>query len=164
MDLATLTWVHTAISIVALLAGPFAIAAVLRSERGGIWTTIFLVTAIATSAIGFLFPFENVLPSHITGVIALVVLAAVIWALIGGYRGALRGIYAVGMVLTLYFLVFVAIAQAFLKIPALHQMAPTQSDPAFLGAQLVALVGFLLLAAYAARAFHPAAGTNDLTA
>jgi hypothetical protein len=45
----------------------------------------------------------------------------------------------------LYLNVVVLIVQMFLKIPVLHALAPTQSEPAFLLTQVVALAVFLML-------------------
>ena len=59
---------------------------------------------------------------------------------------------------TLYFLVFVLVAQFFKKIPALTALAPTLSEPPFALAQTVVLVIFAWLAYRAARSFHPPIG------
>lgn len=104
-------------------------------------------TAIATSATGFAFPFNGVLPSHIVGVIALLVLLGVIVArYVGHLKGACGWIYAVGIVISVYFLVFVAIAQAFLKIAVLKSVAPTSTEPPFVAAQSLTLILFIVLA------------------
>jgi ABC-type uncharacterized transport system permease subunit len=156
MDLGTLTTVHTALSFAALALGVFAVAATFRSP-GGLLTELFLVTAILTSAAGFLFPFSGLLPSHITGIIALVVLALM---LLGRFvfrlNGPWRWIYAAGMAATLYLLVFVGIAQTFLKIGPIKALAPTGSEPPFLIAQLIALAIFIWIGIRAARRFRPA--------
>jgi hypothetical protein len=111
---------------------------------------------VATSVTGFLFPFHQLLPSHIVGLLSLVVLSATLFA---RYRrhlaGTWRWIYAVSAVLSLYLNFFVLIAQAFAKVPALKAMAPTQSEPPFLMAQSAALVIFVLLAIGAAFLFRP---------
>ena len=57
--------------------------------------------------------------------------------------------------LALYFNVFVLIVQSFQKIPALHALAPTQTEPPFQIAQLIALVIFAVLIIAAAIKFHP---------
>ena len=44
--------------------------------------------------------------------------------------------------------------QAFLKVPALKAMAPTQSEPPFVLADLVAMALFVVLAIVAAIRFH----------
>jgi hypothetical protein len=50
--------------------------------------------------------------------------------------------------------VFALIVQLFLKVPSLKEIAPTQSEPAFQIAQLVALILFGVLAVRAAMKFH----------
>ena len=88
------------------------------------------------------------------GIISLVLLVAVIVAYyVFHLAGAWRWIYAVGQVLTLYFLVFVLVAQFFKKVPALTALAPTLSEPPFAIAQTVVLVIFAWLTYSAARTF-----------
>ena len=157
-DLGTFTAVHTALSLVALVTGVVVVADLLNAKVRRTWTVLFLATAVATSATGFGFPFHGVLPSHVLSVISLVVLAVAIYALyVAGLSGVWRPIYAATIVVGLYFLVFVGIAQAFLKIPAVKSLAPTSTEPPFLVAQLVALVGFIALGVVAARSFRRAA-------
>ena len=45
--------------------------------------------------------------------------------------------------MALYLNVFVLIVQAFMKVPTLKTLAPTQSEPPFLVAQLVVLAIFV---------------------
>jgi hypothetical protein len=163
-DPTTLVGFHTWLSLIALGAGLIVAAGLARGQNYPTWTALFLATAVGTSVTGFLFPFSGVLPSHVVGGIALVVLAAAVLALYAFHlAGPWRRIYAVTAVASVYFLVFVAIAQAFLKIPALHASAPTGTETPFIAAQLVALVAFVALAIVAARAFRPSrAGTRPL--
>jgi hypothetical protein len=58
------------------------------------------------------------------------------------------------MLIGTYLLAFVTIVQAFQKIPALHALAPTQSELPFAVAQLLALVVFVGLGFAAMRKFH----------
>ena len=69
--------------------------------------------------------------------------------------GAWRWIYALGVVISIYLLVFVTIVQAFEKVRALAALAPTQSEPPFTIMQLVALVVFVVLAVATAIRFRP---------
>jgi hypothetical protein len=127
----------------------------LRGKRLDGWTAIFLATTVLTSATGFLFPVEHLLPSHIVGIISLVVLAAAIGARYPLHlAGAWRLIYVIGAVLTLYLICFVAVVQAFLKVPALHPWAPTGKEPAFLVTQLLVLAIFIGLGVVAAKRFR----------
>jgi len=57
-------------------------------------------------------------------------------------------------VIALYLNMFVLVVQLFQKVPALKELAPTQSEPPFQIAQLVVLVVFVLLGVQAARKFH----------
>ena len=151
-DLATFTIIHTVISLVALVAGVIVVAGMARGQASPFWTVLFLVTAVATSATGFGFPFNGVLPSHVIGAIALVLLAAVLVArYVKRLAGAWRSIDAVGIVLNAYFLVFVTIVQAFQKIPALKSIAPTGTELPFAVVQVIALVMVVALGAAAVR-------------
>jgi len=58
-------------------------------------------------------------------------------------------------VLALYLNVFIAVVQAFQKIPFLQPLAPTQSEPPFLVAQLAVLAIFIICGIIAVRRFHP---------
>jgi hypothetical protein len=69
--------------------------------------------------------------------------------------GPWRWIYAIGAVITLYFNVVVLIVQAFEKVPALHSMAPTQTEQPFNVTQLVVLALFMVLTIVAAIRFRP---------
>ena len=90
------------------------------------WTALFLTTTVLTSATGFPFPRDHILPSHIVGVMSLVVLAITIFALhVRRLAGSWRWIYVAGAVLALYLNVFVLVVQSFLKIPSLKALAPT---------------------------------------
>ena len=156
--MSTFTWVHTALSVAALIAGLIVVIGLFTSKTLGGWTAIFLATAIATSATGFGFPFQSFGASHWIGVISLVVLVlAVLARYVLHYAGAWRWLYAVCIVVAFYFLVFVLIAQAFKKVPALAALAPTLSEPPFAIAQLVAMVIFVVIAVATARKFRPRA-------
>jgi hypothetical protein len=60
-------------------------------------------------------------------------------------------------VAALYLNSFVLVVQAFLKIPALHALAPTGSEPAFALAQGVVLMFYLVTGFLAVKGFRPAA-------
>src|SRR5262249_8753464 len=109
----------------------------------------------ATSATGFLFPVEHFLPSHAIGLISLLVLAVAVVARYARHlAGAWRRVYGIGAVTALYLHVFVPVVQLFQTVPALHALAPTQSEPPFLLAQLVVLALFAALAIAAAVRFR----------
>src|SRR5882757_3980815 len=156
LGMSTFTFVHTALSLIALVTGIIVVIGLLTSKRLRGWTVLFLVTAVATSATGFGFKVDSYGASHAIGALSLVALLVAILAYYAFHlHGAWRWIYAVTAIIAAYFLVFVTIAQAFKKIPALTAMAPTLSEPPFAAAQGVALVIFLVLAVAAALKFHP---------
>lgn len=156
-DPTTFLGFHTDLSVIAIITGIIVLIGMLRAQLLGLWTALFLLTAVLTSVTGFGFASPKLLPSHYVGMISLVVL---LFAILGRYvfhlGGAWRSVYTVTALIALYFLVFVAIAQSFAKIPSLHPLAPTQSEPPFAIAQLVNLVIFLVLGFFAVRRFHPA--------
>ena len=154
-NLATFTFVHVVLSLAGILSGFVVMAGLLTAKRFDGWTAVFLASTIATSVTAFGFPFDHVLPSHVVGVISLVVLAVAIFARYSRHlAGAWRVIYVVGAVVALYLNVFVLIVQAFLKVPALKAMAPTQSEPPFLITQLVVMALFVVLAIVAVNRSH----------
>jgi len=140
----TFTLVHVVLSLAGIGSGFVVIFGLLGAKRLDGWTVFFLATTAATSLTGFGFPFDHVLPSHVVGVISLLVLAAAIVArYVRHLAGAWRRVYVIDAVVALYLNVFVLVVQAFLKVPALNAMAPTQSEPPFLITQLVVLVLFV---------------------
>ena len=156
MSIATFTLVHVVISLVGIFTGLVVVFGMLGSKKLDGWTALFLATTVLTSVTGFFFPFGKILPSHIVGIISLVVLAIAILALYALHlAGPWRWIYVVSAVVALYLNVFVGVAQAFQKVPFLASLAPTQSEPPFLIAQAVVLVIFVVLGIAAVRAFHP---------
>jgi hypothetical protein len=158
LGLDTFTWIHTIISLIALASGIVVALGIAGSRTLGAWSAIFLITAVATSATGFGFPFDHFLPSHWLGVLSLIVLALAILArYVFHYAGAWRWLYVLGVVLAVYFDAFVAIVQAFGKIPSLNALAPTQSEPPFVVAQVVALAAFAIIACLGFLRFRPVA-------
>src|SRR5713226_4395695 len=75
MSLSTFTMVHVIISLIAIVSGIIVMFGMLGSNRLPGLTAIFLLFTILTSATGFLFPFEQLLPSHMIGILSLVLLA-----------------------------------------------------------------------------------------
>lgn len=151
------TLFHVAISLVGIFTGFGVTLGLLQSRRMDATTAIFLVTTAATSVTGFLFPVHHVMPSHIVGIISVVVLTLAAYARYQrGLAGAWRWIYASGAVFSFYLNFFVLIAQAFAKIPALKALAPTQSEPPFAIVQGVVLIAFAVVGVMATVRFRPA--------
>ena len=151
------TIIHTLISFVAIFTGLIVLFGMLAGERLDGWTKWFLITTGLTSVTGFFFPFHGFTPAHGVGIMSLLVLAVAIFARYPRQlAGAWRWIYVVTAVIALYLNVFVGVVQAFLKVPALHVMAPTQTEPPFKLTQLVVLALFIVLGIVAAIRFRPA--------
>jgi len=156
MSLPAFTMLHVIISLIGIAAGLVVLFGMFGSKRVRGWTGLFLTTTILTSVTGFLFPFTKLLPSHIVGIISLVVLAIALLAYyVKRLAGGWRWIYVATAVFALYLNVFVAVAQAFAKFPALKQLAPTQSEAPFIVAQGVVLGLFVAFFVGAVRTFHP---------
>lgn len=159
LSLANFTLLHVIISLIAIVAGIIVMFGMLGSNRMPGLTAIFLLFTILTSATGFLFPFEGLKPSYIVGAISLVLLAIACLALYGQkLPGAWRWIYVVTALVSLYLNVFVLVIQSFLKVPALHALAPGEppGGPIFGGVQGVVLLFFIVMIVAAARRFRPA--------
>src|ERR1035437_7957591 len=155
MTTSTFTLVHVLLSLAGIGSGIIVVYGLLTGKRLDRWATIFLVTTVLTSLTGFLFPIEHLLPSHVVGVISLVVLAVAILARYAfRLAGAWRWIYVVCAVLALYLNSFVAVVQSFLKVPTLKALAPTQKEPPFLIAQLTVMALFVVLGILAVKKFH----------
>jgi len=156
MSTASFTLLHVAISLIAIASGVVVTIGMWRAQRMPLWTAVFLVTTIATSVTGFLFHSKSFGPPHVVGVISLIILALALVALYG-YRltGAWRWIYVAGALAAFYLNVFVAVVQAFQKLPFLNALAPKGSEPPFAITQLLVLAGFIALGVIAARRFHP---------
>ncbi len=149
-------FVHVALSLIGIASGLVVAYGLTKSDRMNGLTLVFLATTVATSVTGFGFPFHGVTPAIILGCLSLAVLAATI---AGRYLfhlgGPWRWIYAAGSVTALYFNVFVLVVQAFAKLPALHALAPTGSEPPFGIAQGMVLLAFIAVGVLAVRRFRP---------
>ncbi len=155
MSLSTFTLLHVIISLAGIGSGFIVMYGLLNGKRLDGWTAIFLATTVLTSLTGYLFPFEGFKPSYVVGGISLIVLAVAIWARYSRrLEGAARGIYISTAAVALYLNCFVAVIQAFAKVPALHALAPTQKEPPFLIAQLFLLALFIGLTVLAIKRFR----------
>jgi hypothetical protein len=155
MTTSTFTLFHVLLSLAGIGSGFIVVYGLLTGRRLDGWTAIFLTTTVLTSLTGFLFPVEHLLPSHVVGIISLVVLAVAILARYALHLAhAWRWIYVVCAVLALYLNSFVAVVQSFLKVPALKALAPTQKEPPFLIAQLIVMAIFIVLGRFGVKKFH----------
>ena len=153
----TLTKIHVVISLIGILTGVVVLIGLISGRRLNGWTAWFLASTVATSVTGFLFPFHGVTPGIIVGIISLILLAVAIFArYFRRFVGAWRWIYVVTAMIALYLNVFVLIAQLFQKVPSLKALAPTQTEPPFLVAQISTLLIFVVLTLAGAIRFRSA--------
>jgi len=159
LGMTPLTFVHVVLSLIGIFSGFVVVFGMLTGEKLDGWTALFLATTVLTSVTAFFFPFHKLLPSHVFGVISLLVLPVAMYArysrqLAGGWRRT----YVITAMIALYLNVFVLVAQLFMKVPALKAMAPTQSEAPFKLTQLVVLVVFVALTIAAAKKFRDELG------
>ena len=159
MSLSTFTAFHVIISLIAILSGLFVMFGLLGSNRRPSLTATFLLFTILTSATGFLFPFDKLLPSHMLGIVSLLLLGIACIALyVMKLSGSWRWIYVLTAMIALYLNVFVLVIQSFLKLAPLHTLAPSipPSEPPFAVAQGIVLLFFVVVIIGAVRRFRPA--------
>jgi hypothetical protein len=148
---------HVIISLIGIASGFVVLYGLVNGQSFGAWTALFLATTILTSATGFPLPPFGFDPPRAVAILSLVLLAVAVVALYAlALAGAWRRLYVITAMMALYLNVFVGVIQAFGKLPFLHSMAPTQSEPPFVVAQLVVLGAFVTLGVLAVRRFHPA--------
>ncbi len=156
MLLRAFTIFHVIISLLGIAAGFVVMVGMVNSNPMNSWTLFFLVTTMATSVTGFMFPVKKLMPSHVVGFLSVIVLGLAIYGKYAAhFAGSWRWIYVVTALLGQYFNVFVLVVQSFQKIPALRAKAPTQKEPPFQIAQLAVLVIFVVVGFLAVRQFHP---------
>jgi hypothetical protein len=161
LNIVTLTLIHVALSLLAIIAGLVVSGGFIAGRRIDGWTGVYLVTTALTNITGFLFPFIRFVPAHGVGIVSLLILPVVLWARYGKQlAGGWRRVFVAGVVLLLYLNIFVLVAQLFLRTPALIASAPTQSEPPFLVTQLATLVLFLWLGRAALRGYSGGTATT----
>lgn len=156
MSLSIYTAVHVVISLVGVAAGLVVLLGLLNGSLLTLWNGLFLVTTVLTSVTGFGFPNTKVTPGIILGILSLIALAVAIFALYARHlQGSWRRTYVIAAMIALYFNVFVLVVQLFEKVPAIHALAPTQSEVPFKIAQLLLLILFAVFITAAAKKFRP---------
>ena len=157
------TLFHVALSLIGIATGLVVVRGMIRNESLNGWTLWFLVTTAATTLTGFLFPFNGFTPAIGTGIVSSLVLAATIPARYAFHlAGPWRRVYVIGAVISLYLNCFVLVVQAFLKVPALHALAPEGKEPPFAIAQATVLVLAVVSGYLAVRRFRPVAAPSAL--
>jgi hypothetical protein len=154
----TLLQIHVALSLIGIFSGLVVMYGLLHAQRFDVWTSVFLATTALTSLTGFPLPPFGFDPPRALAVVSLALLVAAAAAMyLFHLAGAWRWIYALAATAALYLNVFVGVVQAFQKIPALQALAPTQSEPPFVIAQIVVLGIFVAFGVLSAVRFHPPA-------
>ena len=152
LSLAAFTQLHVFISLVGIAAGIIAMVAFARGAWLARTTHVFLWTTLLTNITGFMFPFKGVTPAIIVGCVSTVILAVAFLALYKSkLAGGARTVYAITATIGLWFNCFVLVVQSFLKIPALHALAPNGNEPAFGAAQGVVLIACVALGFFSVR-------------
>ncbi len=147
---------HVALSLIGIASGLAVLYGLVTGQAFGGLTALFLATTILTSVTGFPLPPFGFDPPRAVGTLSLILLAIAVLALYLFHAGGVwRWAYVVTAIAALYLNVFVGIIQAFAKVPTLHALAPTQSEPPFVVTQLVVLVIFVALGVLAVRRYHP---------
>lgn len=159
LSLSAFTTLHVIITLIAIVAGLVVMFGMLGPSRMPGLTAIFLLFTILTSVTGFMFPFNGVTPGILIGILSCILLAVACIALYSMHlAGIWRPIYVVTALVSLYLNVFVLVIQSFLKIPALHELAPGNppAGPAFAVVQGIVLVFFVVMIFRVWRRFKPA--------
>lgn len=151
------TLIHVILSVLGIVAGLIVAGGMIAGTRLERWTVTFLTATVLTSVTGFGFPAEQLLPSHLFGILSLLLLPVAIVARYGKQlAGRWRSAFVLTSVAALYLNVFVLFAQLFAKTPALTALAPTPASPVFGLTQLLVLALFIGLGRAALRGFRNA--------
>ncbi|XZE45585.1 hypothetical protein SH467x_000830 [Pirellulaceae bacterium SH467] len=148
-----LTIFHVVISLVAIALGTPATQSIIaghnRTKRVAAY---FLFTALTTLS-GFAFPIVRFTPGIAFGLltILLLILAGVAVRKADSHS-RWHFAYLMSALATLYLNCVVFIVQSFQKISALRSLAPTQTEPPFLIAQVILLLGITIVSWRGCRA------------
>ncbi len=103
LSLSAFTTLHVIISLVAIAAGLVVFYGWLIGWESMNLTHVFLATTVLTTVTGFMFPFIQLLPSHITGFVSVAVLVPALYALYGKHAvGGWRKVYLITALIALY--------------------------------------------------------------
>ncbi|MCW0183034.1 MAG: hypothetical protein OJI70_14810 [Zavarzinia sp.] len=143
------TLFHVILSLVGIGSGLVWLLGLVAGRWLPVWDGAFLMTTVATTLTGFLFPITVFTPALGVGLISTLALTIAIVARYAFHlRGRWLGVHVGAAALALYLNAFVAVVQSFLKIGALNALAPNGNEPPFALAQgivlvIVASLGFL---------------------
>lgn len=157
MLLTAFTLFHVALSLIGIAAGFVVAYGFVQKRLPSTWNHVFLSTTTATTVTGFMFPFHGFTPAIGLGLVSTPVLAVALYAFYGArLAGRWRSLFVISALVAQYFNVFALVTQSFLKIPALHALAPNQNEPPFAIAHLIVLAAFVVLTVASFRGFRAA--------
>ncbi|MDO7841636.1 hypothetical protein [Sphingomonas immobilis] len=146
LSLPAFTLLHVAISLIAIAMGIVFFAALGRGRWLGTLGSLFILFTVLTSVTGFFFPPKPIGPPFIFAVVSLVLLAIAHYAnTVARVRGFWWQVFIVTALAAQWLNMVVLVVQSYQKIPALHRIAPTGSEPAVLltqGAVLLVILFF----------------------
>jgi hypothetical protein len=155
MGLTIYTLIHVLISLGGIATGFVVLGGWLGGKHHPRWAAWFLATTATTSVTGFFFPFKGFTPAYAFAVLSLLLLAVALYAL---YARRLAGpwhkAYVICAIASLYLNFFVLLAQLFLRLPALKELAPNGTEPPFGITQAIILVFFVCLGVASVRRFR----------
>jgi hypothetical protein len=154
----SLVFVHTLITLAAIVSGLIMLFAMLGNRRSEGATSLFLIFSVLTAITGFIIQTVPVTPAVITGVILSIALVPALLARqVYRYAGIWRPVWVVTAFLSLYLNCFVLVVQTFQKVPSLHAIAPgiPPTGPLFGATQVVVLLFFIVSGFLALRRFRP---------
>jgi hypothetical protein len=154
LGLSTFGFVHTVLSLLALACGLVVVTRLLAAKWQDGWAALYFASAVAADATGFAFPGDFGIPHYLGIVAALALLLAIPARYAFSLAGVWRPIYAVSTVVSVYILVFFTIGEAFIRIPALNALAPSQTELPFALVQLAGLLLFGWIAVAAGTRFR----------
>ena len=143
-------FLYAAIRLIGIVAGIAMILSMIRIERRTGRTAVFLTATATASVIGLLSHSAFMDTPRIIGILSLLALATAALAFYGRRPARLqRPVFIASATVALYLNVAGGVAEVFQALPALHLIAPTQTETPFLLAQFAVLVVLALLAVLA---------------
>lgn len=134
---------HVVFSLLGIASGFWVVAGWFNGKLWGFTTSFYLLTTLLTSLTGFLLPADQILPSHMVGLLSVIIMVFAINSLyVERLQGSWRNIYIATALTAFYLNVFVGVVQAFLKVDFLHALAPTQQELPFVVTQAAVFIIF----------------------
>ena len=157
LSTAAFTAVHVVLSLLAIASGFVVVFGLLTARRLPFFTALFLATAALTCLTSFLFPFHGMTLSIEMGIPAItVLLLAAIDRYTGIFSGVWRHTYVVCVMVALYCIVVVLVAQLFAQFLPPTARVPWRPGMFLPLAQLAVFVAFVAVTRLALKRFRAA--------